>query len=381
MTRVYLHVGAPKTGTTYLQEVLFRNRALLAERGVLYPAESGHAHYAAVLDLRDLDFGGYDDPDAEGAWERVASAARRWRGEAVVISHELLGAAQPEAIERAVSSLGGHEVHVVLTARDLGRQVPAVWQEMVKNRQVIDYPTYLEQLVERKGRSARVFWRQQDLAEVLGSWSEYVPTPQVHLVTVPPAGASSTLLLERFGAVVGFDPSEHEIAVPRTNASLGLAEAELVRRINAALDDRLDWPQFAPTVKFWFAEQLLGQRRESERARVPDELRDWFDDASAAMVGEVRRRGYDVVGDLADLTPAYGKPDARDRPDPEAVADVAADALAEMLAERATARPSGAQRMVQQVSGRLRGAGRRRVLRALPEPVKARLRRAAGRRR
>ena len=44
MTRVYLHIGAPKTGTTYLQEVLFTNRARLAEHGVLYPGESRTAH-------------------------------------------------------------------------------------------------------------------------------------------------------------------------------------------------------------------------------------------------------------------------------------------------------------------------------------------------
>jgi len=374
MTRVYLHIGAPKTGTTYLQEVLFRNRTLLAEHGLCYPGQTSAAHYAAVLDLRGLDFGGYDDPDAEGAWEAVASAARGWRGEAVVISHELLGAAKPPAIERALDDLRGHEVHVVMTARDLGRQVPAVWQEMVKNNQVVDYPTYLQQLVDHKGRSARVFWRQQDIVEVLGNWSEFVPGTQVHLATVPPAGASSTLLWERFCSVVGIVPAGYETTVPRTNASLGLAEAELVRRINVALDGRLAWPQFAPTVKFWFAEQLLGERRDTERVRVPDDLRSWFDDKAASMVAEVRRRGYPVVGNLSDLTPVYGtdQPDAE--PDPDAVVDAAAAALAEMLTDRA----HGSQRMVQGVADRLRGPSRRRVLRMLPEPVKARLRRAAG---
>ena len=190
MTRVYLHIGAPKTGTTYLQEVLFRNRARLAEHGVLYPGDSTAAHYAAVLDLRQLSFAGYDDPDAEGAWEAVAAAARNWRGDAVLVSHELLAAAKAESIERALTSLGGHEVHVILTARDLGRQVPAVWQEMVKNQQTIGFESYLEQLTHpsRKARAARVFWRQQDVGRVLGHWSEFVPAPQVHLVTVPPAG-------------------------------------------------------------------------------------------------------------------------------------------------------------------------------------------------
>ncbi len=34
---VYLHVGAPKTGTTYLQNRLAANQAALAARGVSYP--------------------------------------------------------------------------------------------------------------------------------------------------------------------------------------------------------------------------------------------------------------------------------------------------------------------------------------------------------
>ena len=145
MTRVYLHIGAPKTGTTYLQEVLFRNRARLAEHGVLYPGDSTAAHYAAVLDLRELSFARLRRPRRRGGVgggrepRPATGAARR-----SMISHELLAAAKAESIERALASLGEHEVHVVLTARDLGRQVPAVWQEMVKNQQTIDFETYLD---------------------------------------------------------------------------------------------------------------------------------------------------------------------------------------------------------------------------------------------
>jgi hypothetical protein len=35
MGRVFLHIGAPKTGTTYLQDVLWSNKAELSRRGVL----------------------------------------------------------------------------------------------------------------------------------------------------------------------------------------------------------------------------------------------------------------------------------------------------------------------------------------------------------
>lgn len=38
MTRLIVHIGAPKTGTTAVQKFLFRNRGALAQQGVLYPA-------------------------------------------------------------------------------------------------------------------------------------------------------------------------------------------------------------------------------------------------------------------------------------------------------------------------------------------------------
>jgi hypothetical protein len=61
------------------------------------------------------------------------------------------------------------------------------------------------------------------------------------------------------------------------------------------------------------------------------------------------------------------------------VAEAGAYALAELLAERATERPVGAARVVQDFSARLRGPRRRQLMRLLPEPVKTRLRRVADR--
>ena len=63
--RVFLHIGAPKTGTTFLQDVLVRNKAALRANGVLYPGRNG-THVMAALDLRNLEFKGH----------RYAEAAR-----------------------------------------------------------------------------------------------------------------------------------------------------------------------------------------------------------------------------------------------------------------------------------------------------------------
>src|SRR3990170_6288332 len=190
MTRVFLHVGAPKTGTTFLQNVLWANRGALARQGVLYPGEVPGAHFHAAQDLRGRYFRGHKHPLVAGAWERLARAARNWSGAAVLVSHEILAACDPEEASRAVESLRPHEVHVVYSARDLARQIPAMWQESVKNGRVVPYDRYLQTLQsDNPHRVGRIFWRTQDALDVLDRWGTAVPADRVHVLTVPPRGA------------------------------------------------------------------------------------------------------------------------------------------------------------------------------------------------
>ena len=51
--RVYLHVGTPKSGTTYLQRVLDHNRERLAAAGVLVVGERHGDRVHAALVVRE----------------------------------------------------------------------------------------------------------------------------------------------------------------------------------------------------------------------------------------------------------------------------------------------------------------------------------------
>ena len=133
--RVLVHVGAPKTGTSYVQDVLFLNRESLAGQGILYPAERFDEHFLAALDLMELHWGGLET-QAVGAWDRLAEQVRSWPGTSIV-SHEILATASRQQVRRALDSFGDAEVHVVLSARDLVRQIPAEWQENVKHRRTV----------------------------------------------------------------------------------------------------------------------------------------------------------------------------------------------------------------------------------------------------
>src|SRR5688572_4721014 len=93
--RVILHVGSPKTGTTFLQNVLWAQKERAAEQGVLLPLERFADHYLASLDARDLAERPEHPPRAVGSWQRLVDEASSWDG-TVLVSHELLAAATAE---------------------------------------------------------------------------------------------------------------------------------------------------------------------------------------------------------------------------------------------------------------------------------------------
>ncbi len=346
--QVYLHIGAAKTGTTYLQGMLWQHRDQLARTGVHYAAEVPGEHFLAALDLRDVPFAGARRPQAAGVWPRVAERARSLTG-TVVISHEVFAPAPAEVAARAIADLDPAEVHVVMTARDLVRQVTADWQERIKHGSQLSFAQFVDTVLDPdKARRARAkskrlprFWETQDAADVLRRWGSTLPPERVHLVTVPPPGAPRDLLWQRFATALGIDPAAYDTeAAGRENTSLGLPETELLRRVNVALDGRLPMPAYGRIAKDRLAHKLLAARTGSPRLVLPDDIRSLVADQATDMVATLRARGYDVVGDLDDLLPAAAGPgDADlDGADADAVAAAGVDAVAGLLLELADER-------------------------------------------
>jgi hypothetical protein len=49
---VFLHIGAPKCGTTFVKSVLWNNREVLAARGILVPGRRPFDHNRASMAIR-----------------------------------------------------------------------------------------------------------------------------------------------------------------------------------------------------------------------------------------------------------------------------------------------------------------------------------------
>ncbi|CAN5599720.1 hypothetical protein BH10ACT10_BH10ACT10_04050 [soil metagenome] len=139
---VFFHVGLPKTGTTYLQTLLWNNEGELARQGVLLPGTSVREHLWASGVVREDPKIDRRGPEAAGAWDRIVADVNAWPGTAIV-SHEFFAAASADQALRAMQRLDDAEVHVVVTARDTVALVTARWQEFVKNGSTVpidDYP-------------------------------------------------------------------------------------------------------------------------------------------------------------------------------------------------------------------------------------------------
>lgn len=334
--RVVIHVGAPKTGTSFVQDRLFRNPQALAAQGVLYPGDRPDAHFLAALDLMGLKWGGLE-AEAVGYWRRLVDQVNAHQGTAI-ISHEIFGTASRAHVHRALDSLGDAEVHIVVSARDLARQLPAEWQENVKHRRTLTYNAFLDQICDehRAGKIAQWFWGVQEIPEILDRWAGSITPEHVHLITVPPAGGPRDALWHRFADTFGVS-RELRPHVERTNLSLGVPEVAMLRRLNELLNDALPNHYFRELVREGLVHRFLAQTPARTKLTLPPDIHEWAASLSRSWVAELAQRGYQVVGALDELIPgpvdsSYSDPD---QPDEREVSDAALRSLAEIIGETA----------------------------------------------
>ncbi|MGH3156527.1 MAG: hypothetical protein ACRDNF_08155, partial [Streptosporangiaceae bacterium] len=305
--RVYLHIGEPKTGTTFLQQVMWRNRGELAAHGVLLPGHHPQDHYRASQDLRGIPKLASDPAGSwTGEWEILASQAKQ-APKAAVISHELFSAADAEQAGRAVTSLQPAEVHVVLTVRDMATLLPAEWQETVKHRNAREWQDWLQDVIDRESSDADRrqwwFWRVHDTLAILDIWARYLPAERIHVITVPPRGSSTTLLWERFASLLDVDPASVDVTRARPNTSLSLPQIEFLRRLNMTLPEEVpDW------FYMWNVKEAVAHRFESSRAggdrlTLPADRMPWAEQQGKTLVSALGEADYDVVGDVDELLP------------------------------------------------------------------------------
>jgi hypothetical protein len=294
--RVFVHLGLPKTATTYLQTILWGSRDRLRTDGLLLPGEERRDHLWASRVVRE-------DPNLakhpelhRTAWARLRRSLGAWDGDGLV-SHEFFAAASPRQAARMIDDLAPAEVHLVATAREPLGLFTASWQESLKNRSTVPLPDYARTV--SKSPNAIWNWRTLDLRLVLRRWAREVPAEQVHVLPLHPGGPREAIW-HTFAGLVGVDPTAYETGQSFPNESMGVVEAETLRRVNEHLESFKRAFDRGVYIRTYLADERLVPRGGERYWPEPDQVEECRRRGREA-VEFVRDRGFDVRGDLDDL--------------------------------------------------------------------------------
>lgn len=301
--KVFLHVGTRKSGTTSLQKSLLSSAGVLADHGVhvLFP-DRAVARVQLMAGLRRLRDHGEEAPAAE-AVRGLVDEVRGHDAPAHVLSLETLAEMPRPVTDLVVGALADYEVHVIVTARHWGLTIPSEWQQGIKSRWKVSYADFIEAIRVRDEQAAG-FLARQDLGDIIDRWGALLPREQVHVVACPPRSRTEGTLFELFAAVVGFDPALLGSGDVSHNTSLSLAQAEMLRRVNSVLGERLQLStgEYQQAIRRWLVRRS-GIRHEGTSIAVPDGFAGWVADEARSQLDAVRTRGVDIVGQAEDLLP------------------------------------------------------------------------------
>ena len=328
--RVYLHIGLPKTATTYLQHILWGNRAEIERHGVRLPGQQRHDHYWSTRVVREDPTFRKFGPARTGAWQRLCDDVAAWP-QVSLISHEFFAAASAEQAARAVADLAPAEVHVVVTAREPLGLFAASWQESIKNRDTRPMAEY----GQPGGPDSGIWnWNTLDLRLVLERWAPTVGPDRVHVLPVPGPSYPPREIWDRFAGLVGIRADSVDLSGTFPNASMGVVEAETLRRINAHLGEFNSAIDRGTYIRSFLADERLVPRRGERFWPQPGQVEEARTRGRAA-VEHIVSAGYDVIGELDSLLVPDDLPERRtpDTVTDAEVAGVAVELVATMLGD------------------------------------------------
>lgn len=231
----FIHIGAPKCGSTALQSWLDINRATLAAQGVQYVSEGAHwiAPAKALVGASDRVSG---KPVPMREWERLVAAVRKATPDSgstarAIISSEWYAGASDEAVERAARDLDGTRVRVLLFVRPLSSTLVSAWQQALKlgGRQSL-HEWLITLFDEPTSPTAERAWGKHRYDLIAARWAKRIGADRVSIVVLDPTNPES--LFRTVEEIAGVAPGSASAAPSRTNQSLSPFESDVLLALN-----------------------------------------------------------------------------------------------------------------------------------------------------
>lgn len=141
--RIIIHIGAHKTGSTYLQARLCESRQSLLQEGILYPHNWQTLMWGHHALIQEIEQGKIESP--EQIWQQLASEASSDTN-TIILSSENFETASEKVIALLAQAIPQHiDKQIVFFVRKWSGLLPSLWQEVVKHGSTLEYPYFVLQ--------------------------------------------------------------------------------------------------------------------------------------------------------------------------------------------------------------------------------------------
>lgn len=311
----YLHVGTRKSGTTTLQSITRASEEQLLAAGLGFPfgVPTGTNRRPFMSLMRKL---GGDPAKRPAAVERLRASVAATSQKRAMFSAEGLAALPADVIATLAEALQDTDLHIIVTVRDLARQLPSEWQQSSKLGEVPGYLEFCDQVVDPASELSELFLARYDAADIAARWGAAVGPDRVHLIVLPQQRGDENWLPRTFFGLMDVGMDSLKFSDVARNTSMGYAEAELLRRTVAGFNARETYQPYEIHLlvrKEWKPTEAGA----GDKIGVPQAALDWCRARAERQIEEIKAGGWQVIGDLEDLrpnpsTPVFTERDSRD---------------------------------------------------------------------
>lgn len=220
LDNLYLHIGPHKTGSTYIQKMLYENRDLLRDKEKLYfdfITDGGWGHHKLVESIYN--------PGSE-LFQQLMGKIQAVNG-SLIISSENFDLLTIDQLRVFYESIELKKVKIIFLKRDFGELLISNWQEDIKHGSTLSWNSFL-------GKNLlRPFSRCILGAEiVLHNYCEVFGEDSLVLIDYHTAMASSAGIFGEFLAAIDEKKDKFLFENKMINKSISYVDIELIRILN-----------------------------------------------------------------------------------------------------------------------------------------------------
>lgn len=239
---MYLHIGAPKTGTTAIQIGLARNRSWLLENGIVYPpshndqdvkGEINSGNGFLLSSALNPGHSWHQEGDYDRAIEALTAITEEHPEHSILYSSEHLFHFNRERLQRFVEDVTelGLRIQTIFWVRDVADHALSAYGQLLKrHRYTHSFLHYL-----KEDYSYRLAW----------TWNQFADFTSKDAISVANYSRHSGRVFSRFCEHLGLETSPEQESAETVNRGLSTAEVEIMRYMNQISDGEHSMTRFS----------------------------------------------------------------------------------------------------------------------------------------